>query len=99
MKDYEPKMSFDEDVAKAYRHLQRGDEIAAVELLTQLAGQGPALELAIGTGRIALPLAARGIQVDGIDISPAMVDQLRSMPDGEAEDILAYLEQANLFLI
>lgn len=83
MKDYEPKMSFDEDVAKTYRHLQRGDEIATVAFLAQLAGQGPALELAIGTGRIALPLAARGIQVDGIDISPAMVDQLRSMPGGE----------------
>ena len=83
MKDYEPKMSFDEDVAQAYRDLQRGDEVTAVEFLAQLAGQGPALELAIGTGRIALPLAARGIQVDGIDISPAMVDQLRSMPGGE----------------
>ena len=83
MKDYEPKMSFDEDVARTYRDLKRGDEIAAVEFLAQLAGQGPALELAIGTGRIALPLAARGIQVDGIDISPEMVDQLRSMPGGE----------------
>jgi SAM-dependent methyltransferase len=83
MKDYEPKMSFGEDIAKTYRDLQRGDELAAVEFLAQLAGQGPALELAIGTGRIALPLAARSIQVDGIDISPAMVDQLRSMPGGE----------------
>ena len=55
MKDYDPTMSFDEDVAKAYRDLQRGDEVAAVEFLAQLAGGGPALELVIGTGRIALP--------------------------------------------
>jgi 2-polyprenyl-3-methyl-5-hydroxy-6-metoxy-1,4-benzoquinol methylase len=83
MKDYEPKMSFDEDVARTYRDLKRGDELAAVEFLTHLACEGPALELAIGTGRIAIPLAARGIQVDGIDISPEMVDQLRSTPGGE----------------
>jgi len=83
MKDYEPRMSFDEDVARMYRDLKRGDEVAAVEFLAHLACEGPALELAIGTGRIALPLAARGIQVDGIDISPEMVDQLRSMPGGE----------------
>ena len=76
-------MSFGEDVAEMYRDVQRGDEIAAVAFLEQLAGRGPALELAIGTGRIALPLAARGIRVDGIDISPAMVAQLRAKPGGE----------------
>src|SRR2546428_4643141 len=81
MKGYEPVMSFGEDVAQMYR--DRGDEIAAVAFLEQLAGPGPALELAIGTGRIALPLAARGIRVDGIDISPAMVDQLRKKPGGD----------------
>ncbi|MGI8825249.1 MAG: class I SAM-dependent DNA methyltransferase [Chloroflexota bacterium] len=43
---------------------------------------GAALELAIGTGRIALPLAARGVHVDGIDISPAMVARLRAKPGG-----------------
>ena len=83
MKDYEPIMSFGDDVSELYRDLQRGDEIAAVEFLARLAGNGPALELAIGTGRIALPLAARGIRVDGIDISPAMVDQLRAKPGGD----------------
>jgi SAM-dependent methyltransferase len=81
MKGYEPVMSFGEDVAQMYR--DRGDEIAAVAFLEQLAGPGPALELAIGTGRIALPLAARGIRVDGVDISPAMVDQLRAKPGGD----------------
>jgi len=82
MKGYEPVMSFGEDVAQMYRDVQRGDEIAAVAFLEHLAGPGPALELAIGTGRIALPLAARGIRVDGVDISPAMVDQLRAKPGG-----------------
>jgi SAM-dependent methyltransferase len=82
MKGYEPIMSFGEDIAEMYRDVQRGDEMAAVAFLEQLAGHGPALELAIGTGRIALPLAARGIRVDGIDISPAMIAQLRAKPGG-----------------
>src|SRR5438552_13885056 len=50
----------------------------AVDFLAALAGDGAALELGIGTGRIALPLAARGIPVHGIDLSEAMVAQLRS---------------------
>ena len=84
MKDYEPVMSFGEDVADFYDDVsQRGNELATVAFLEQLAGDGPALELAIGTGRIALPLAARGIRVDGIDISPAMVDKLRAKPGGD----------------
>ena len=61
MKGYQPVMSFGEEVARSCRDVQRGDEISAVAFLEQLAGPGPALELAIGTGRIALPLAARGI--------------------------------------
>jgi SAM-dependent methyltransferase len=84
MKGYEPIMSFGEDVAETYRDVQRGDEIAAVAFLEQLAGRGPVLELAIGTGRIALPLAARGIQVDGVDISPAMLARLRARSGGDA---------------
>ena len=83
MKNYKPVMSFGEDVAGMYRDVQRGDELAAVAFLEQMAGRGPALELAIGTGRIALPLAARGIRVDGVDISPPMVAQLRAKPGGD----------------
>ena len=83
MKNYEPVMSFGEDVAEMYGAVQRGDEVAAVAFLAKLAGRGPALELAVGAGRIALPLAAQGIRVDGVDISPAMVAQLRAKPDGE----------------
>jgi len=55
----------------------------AVELLAGLAGDGPALELGIGTGRIALPLVRRGVEVHGIDLSPDMVAQLRDKPGGE----------------
>jgi SAM-dependent methyltransferase len=83
MKGYKPVMSFGEDVSREYGDAQRGDESAAVAFLAQLAGQGPALELAIGAGRIALPLAAEGIRVDGIDISPAMLDQLRAKPGAD----------------
>jgi Methyltransferase domain len=55
-----------------------------VEFLAGLAGGGPVLELAIGTGRIALPLAAKGIEVHGVDASEAMVAKLRAKPGGEA---------------
>jgi SAM-dependent methyltransferase len=80
---YEPVISFDDEVAESYDKHPRGDEEEAVALLEELARGGPALELAIGTGRIALPLAARGIRVDGIDLSTAMVAKLRSKPRGE----------------
>ena len=75
---------FGEDAAEIYDDVsERGDELATVAFLEQLAGGGPALELAIGTGRVALPLAERGVRVDGIDISPAMVDRLRAKPGGD----------------
>jgi SAM-dependent methyltransferase len=57
---------------------------AVVEVLAGLAGGGRALELGIGTGRIALPLARRGVAVHGIDLSRAMVARLRAKPGGEA---------------
>ena len=79
---------FDERVAARY------DESAAemfdpavvdpvVDFLVELAGSGPALELGIGTGRIALPLAQRGVPVHGIELSKAMVARLRAKPGGE----------------
>ncbi|MFF9580863.1 class I SAM-dependent DNA methyltransferase [Streptomyces achromogenes] len=56
----------------------------AVDLLAELAGDGGrALEFGVGTGRIALPLAARGVEVHGIDMSRAMVERLRSKPGGD----------------
>src|SRR5436309_11386264 len=56
---------------------------ATVEFLAQLAGDGRTLELGIGTGRIALPLAARGVPVHGIELSKAMAARLREKPGGE----------------
>jgi SAM-dependent methyltransferase len=54
----------------------------AVDFLAGLAGDGPALELGIGTGRVAIPLSRRGVRVHGIDLSPEMVAQLRAKPGG-----------------
>ena len=79
---------FDERVAARY------DESAAemfdpavvdpaVDFLAELAGSGRALELGIGTGRIALPLAQRGAPVHGIELSKSMVTRLRAKPGGE----------------
>jgi SAM-dependent methyltransferase len=76
-----PKNYFDERIAERY---DEGDmfEPAAVDpvvrFLADLAGEGAALELGIGTGRIALPLSRRGVRVHGIDLSPAMVAKLRA---------------------
>jgi SAM-dependent methyltransferase len=64
-------------------HYTQLDPGPAVEFLAGLAGNGRVLELAIGTGRVALPLAARGITVEGVDASAAMVERLRAKPGGE----------------
>ena len=53
----------------------------AVDRLAELAGGGGALEFAIGTGRVAIPLRARGVPVSGIELSQPMVDQLRTKAD------------------
>ena len=55
-----------------------------IDLLTEFAGNGSALEFAIGTGRVGLALAARGTAVDGIDLSPHMVEQLQRKPGANA---------------
>lgn len=56
---------------------------ATIDLLARLAGDGPALELGIGTGRVALPLAQRGIEVHGVEAEPAMAARLRGKPGGD----------------
>ena len=83
MEGYEAQ-TYGEAIADVYDDLHEGrfEVEAAVDRLVELANGGPALELAIGTGRVALPLAARGIRVDGVDISPAMVARLRAKPGG-----------------
>jgi SAM-dependent methyltransferase len=77
-----------EDTAERYDDLSAGmfaPQVLdpAVEFLARLAGSGPALEFAIGTGRVAIPLAARGISVTGIELSQPMVNQLRRKVSAE----------------
>ena len=68
------------------------DTEMAVNFLSSRAGQGRLLELGVGTGRLALRLARLGYQVTGVDISKAMLDQLRSKdPDG-----LVHIEQRDV---
>lgn len=80
---------FDEWVAQHYEQLwpELFDPAVldpAVDFLAALAGTGHALELGIGTGRIAVPLSRRGVAVHGIDLSPAMIGQLHAQPGAEA---------------
>jgi SAM-dependent methyltransferase len=79
---------FGEDVAATYdddAEMFGADVVdPAVDLLAELAGDGAALELGIGTGRIALPLSQRGVEVHGIDLSEAMVARLRAKPGADA---------------
>jgi SAM-dependent methyltransferase len=84
-----PHNHFDGIVAEQYDTSEAGmfaPEVLTptVDLLAGLAGDRPALELAIGTGRVALPLSARGVPVTGIELSAAMVDRLRAKPGAEA---------------
>ena len=84
MQDYGPE-TYGDRIASRYDSLYESelDTDAAVEALARLAGSGPVLELAIGTGRLAIPLAQRGIDVRGIDASEAMVARMRAKPGGE----------------
>ena len=84
MEGYEPP-TYGDRIADVYDEWYAElDPASAVELLAELAGDGRVLELAIGSGRIALPLAARGVEVHGIDASERMVERLRAKPGGEA---------------
>ena len=88
MDGFDPATGFGPEVAARYDHTPRGDEADAVRFLADVAGAGPALEFAIGTGRIAIPLAATGIRVDGIDLSADMLAVLGSRPGGGARSVV-----------
>jgi SAM-dependent methyltransferase len=75
--------TYGERIAEIYDGLYSDFDPAAIDLLFELAGQGPALELGIGTGRIALPLHERGVKVHGIDASQAMLSKLQAKPHGD----------------
>ena len=80
--------TYNEACAEVYDQWFGSCEEAAVNLLAELAGAGRVLELGIGSGLLALPLAARGIDLQGIDLSPAMVARLRAKPGGEAIPVI-----------
>src|SRR6266550_6621071 len=89
-----PENYFGEEVAAHYDQEAEHDPMFApeainpvVDFLVELAGDGRALELGIGTGRIALPLAERGVPVHGIDLSEAMVARLRAKPGADKIDV------------
>ncbi len=87
MDDFEPS-TYGDRIADVYdewygESSALGDPSVVAAFLRELAGLGPALELGIGTGRIALPLQAAGVEVHGIDASEAMVGRLRAKQGGE----------------
>lgn len=88
MDGFDPAKSFGADVAGRYDDHPRGDEDETVAFLAAEARGGPALEFAIGTGRIALPLSEKGIRVDGIELSENMVTRLRQKPGGSLLDVI-----------
>ena len=83
MEGYEPA-TYGDQIARIYDDLYSHmfDPEAQTTLLAELAGRGPALELGVGTGRVALPLSERGVEVHGIDTSEAMVAKLRAKQGG-----------------
>jgi SAM-dependent methyltransferase len=83
-----PRNYFDERIAKSYQ--AKWPELfeprvvdPAVQFLAGLAGTGAALELGVGTGRLAIPLSGQGVRVHGVDLSPDMVAELRARPGAE----------------
>lgn len=83
MEGFDPAKSFGYEVSKDYDDYPRGDEEQTVAFLAELADGRRALELAVGTGRIAVPLMRAGVPVDGIELSQDMVDRMREKPGGD----------------
>src|SRR4030088_2335904 len=103
-----PRVYFDQRIAEGYDATSAEmfePEVVepVVSFLAELAGDGGALELGVGTGRIALPLSQRGVRVHGIDLSPAMVARLRAKPGadqiGETIDEFASTRLAGTFRV
>jgi SAM-dependent methyltransferase len=76
--------TYGERVAGVYDEWYSDYDPHAIDVLAELAGAGRALELGIGTGRIALPLASRKVEVHGVDAASSMIARLRSKPGGDA---------------
>jgi SAM-dependent methyltransferase len=88
MKGFDPSTSFGDATSRDYDAVSmRGDEDETVAFLAGLAGDRDALELAVGTGRVALPLRAAGVRVDGIELSQDMVDRMPEKPGGDQVEV------------
>lgn len=74
--------TYGDRIAEVYDRFHNADPEPAVATIARLADRGRVLELGIGTGRVALPLAARGIEVHGVDASEPMVARMREKPGG-----------------
>jgi SAM-dependent methyltransferase len=75
--------TYGERVAAVFDDWYGDYDADAINVLAELAGNGRALELGVGTGRIALPLLARNVEVHGVDSAPSMLSRLRAKPQGE----------------
>src|SRR6185295_2709870 len=75
--------TYGDAIADIYDDMHAIDANDAVALVAELANGGRVLELGVGTGRVALPLAARGLEVHGVDVSDAMLDRLRQKPGAD----------------
>ena len=78
-----PPNDYGDRISEVYDQMYPNVDPACIALLSELAKPGPALELGIGTGRIALPLMETGIEVHGIDASECMLDVLKGKPGAE----------------
>lgn len=87
MQDYQPQ-TYGDAIAPLYDDLYPEAPADMVERLIELAGEGPVLELGIGTGRVALPLVEAGLEVWGVDASEAMLARLREKPGGDRVQVL-----------
>lgn len=87
LEGFDPARSFGSSVSARYDDHPRGDEEAAASFLAERARGRRCLEFAIGTGRIALPLTSHGIEVDGVELSPHMVERLRAKRGGERIEV------------
>jgi SAM-dependent methyltransferase len=87
MENYD-EATYGDEIAEIYDEFYSDYDPASIELLAELSGSGSALELGIGTGRIALPLHEKGVEVQGIDASETMVTRLRAKPGGSKIEVL-----------
>jgi SAM-dependent methyltransferase len=86
MKSYSDE-TYGERVAGVYDDWYTDVDPHAIDLLAQLAGTGRVLELGIGTGRFALPLVSRNVNLSGIDVAQSMIDRLKAKPGSERIDV------------